>query len=179
MSGYLADVQHRAQLAEKVVRSEEEADLAKARVEKGTTSDLPNLDAQSARSKAQRGPCRRAPRNAASRWWLFTRPWAMTARSTSPANMWPLRCRVGGDSPAAGTSSTPHFRCVVPSLKRVWLKKLSPPARGLLGRIKSFSRRGRDRGVQSDSRKCARPAHLALTRIRTLVVGGSVITPCG
>ncbi len=54
MSGYLADVQHCAQLAEKVVRSAEEADLAKARVEKGTTSDLPNLDAQSARSKAQR-----------------------------------------------------------------------------------------------------------------------------
>jgi NodT family efflux transporter outer membrane factor (OMF) lipoprotein len=54
MSAYLAEVQHCAQLTEKVRRSEEEADLAKARVENGTTSDLPNLDAQSARSRIQR-----------------------------------------------------------------------------------------------------------------------------
>jgi len=54
VSGYLADVQHCAQLAEKVRRSAEEAGLAKVRAEKGTTSELPNLDAQSALSSAQR-----------------------------------------------------------------------------------------------------------------------------
>lgn len=54
MSAYLADVQHCMQLAEKVRRSEEEAGLAQARVKKGMTSELPNLDAQGALSRAQR-----------------------------------------------------------------------------------------------------------------------------
>jgi len=54
VSGYVADVQHCAQLAEKVRRSEEGMGLAKVRAARGTTSDLPNLDAQSALSRAQR-----------------------------------------------------------------------------------------------------------------------------
>jgi NodT family efflux transporter outer membrane factor (OMF) lipoprotein len=54
VTGYVADVQHCTQLAEKVRRSEEELGLAKARAAHGTTSDVPNLDAQSAFSRAQR-----------------------------------------------------------------------------------------------------------------------------
>jgi NodT family efflux transporter outer membrane factor (OMF) lipoprotein len=54
VSGYTADVQHCAQLAEKVRHSEEEMGLAKVRAAKGTTSDLPYLDAQSALSRSQR-----------------------------------------------------------------------------------------------------------------------------
>jgi NodT family efflux transporter outer membrane factor (OMF) lipoprotein len=54
VSGYVADTQHCAQLAEKVQRSEEDMGLAKARAAQGTTSDLPNLDAQSALSRSQR-----------------------------------------------------------------------------------------------------------------------------
>ena len=54
VSGYSADGQRCALLAATVTRSEQEAGLAKVRFEKGITSDLPNLDAQSALSRAQR-----------------------------------------------------------------------------------------------------------------------------
>jgi NodT family efflux transporter outer membrane factor (OMF) lipoprotein len=54
VSGYVAAVRACAQLAEKVRRSEQEMGLAKARAAHGTTTDLPNLDAQGALSRAQR-----------------------------------------------------------------------------------------------------------------------------
>lgn len=60
VSGYVADVQQCTQLAEKVGRSEEELGLAKARAAHGTTSDVPNLEAQSAFSRAQRDLAQRS-----------------------------------------------------------------------------------------------------------------------